>query len=175
MASQRPPSRRTLANALVDGAIFVAFLLATAPHFTGIAIHEWLSLAFAGAIIVHLLLHWRWVVGVTVHFFQKAGNWSRLNYLLNLLLFIDITIVTFTGIIISEDIMILLGLAFTPDRVWDRLHHLSSDVAVLLVGLHVALHWRWIANTTGRILRAGRAPSRVQPEPVLPATTREVQ
>jgi len=36
---------------------FLAFLVAMAPRFSGMAIHEWLGIAFGAAITTHLLLH----------------------------------------------------------------------------------------------------------------------
>ena len=58
-------------NLYVDIAILVGFLVAYEPALTGVAVHEWLSLAFASAVILHLLLHWDWVVQVTLKFFRK--------------------------------------------------------------------------------------------------------
>ena len=52
----------TKVNLIVDSIVFIAFLIVTAPHFTGIAIHEWLGIAFGAGITTHLLLHWQWIV-----------------------------------------------------------------------------------------------------------------
>lgn len=93
---------RSKVNLVVDIVIFVAFLIATAPHFTGIAIHEWLGLAFGAAIVTHLLLHWQWIVETTKRIFSKLPGKTRLNYALNILLFIDVTLIAFTGIMISK-------------------------------------------------------------------------
>ncbi len=50
---------------------------------------------------------------------------------------------------------------------WRSLHFLTSDAAVVLVGLHVAMHWQWIADAVrryvvspiaARILPAAPAP-----------------
>lgn len=93
---------RSKVNLVVDIVIFLAFLIATAPHFTGIAIHEWLGLAFGAAIVTHLLLHWQWIVETTKRIFSKLPGKTRLNYALNILLFIDVTLIAFTGIMISK-------------------------------------------------------------------------
>lgn len=53
MHSVRAPRNGNAVNFAVDTAIFVAFLVAMAPRFSGIAIHEWLSIAFAAAIVTH--------------------------------------------------------------------------------------------------------------------------
>jgi hypothetical protein len=143
---------QTKVDLLVDAAIFVAFLITTAPRFSGIAIHEWLSLAFGAAIIVHLLLHWQWIIGVTKRFFGKVQPAARINYLLNALLFIDVTLIIFTGVMISEVALPAFGLPTDRGGAWRILHSLTSDIAVILTGAHVALHWSWIVKTTRRYL-----------------------
>jgi hypothetical protein len=47
MKAERPPRDRNTLNLPIDSTIFIAFLVATAPRFSGIAGHEWLSIAFA--------------------------------------------------------------------------------------------------------------------------------
>lgn len=143
---------RTKINLLVDASIFVAFLIAMEPHSTGIAVHEWLSIAFAAAIITHLLLHWDWIVETTRRIFSRLAAIQRINYALNILLFIDITIVSFTGIMISRSALPALGISLSPGFLWRQLHALSADASLVLIGLHVALHWNWIVNAVGRYL-----------------------
>lgn len=143
---------RKAINYLVDITIFVAMLLALNPHMTGMAVHEWLSLAFGGAIITHLLLHWQWIVAVTRRFLGNITWASRLNYLVNLLFFIDMTIIIFTGIMISATALPTLGISFANSHGWVMLHKTAANLALPVLGLHVALHWRWIVNTTKRYL-----------------------
>jgi len=74
---------------VIDVVAFVTFLAAMDPRSTGIPLHEWVSIAFAGAVVVHLLLSWKWINAVTRRFFGKTTGRARLNYLLNTLLFFD--------------------------------------------------------------------------------------
>lgn len=143
---------RTSTKLLVDVSIFVGFLMAMDPRSTGIAVHEWLSIAFAGAIITHLLLNWKWIVAVTRRFLGKLADRSRVNYILNLLLFIDVTLCTFTGIMISQAVLPWLGITLPMNFLWRMLHDLSADGLLFLIGLHVALHWGWIVHTVKRYL-----------------------
>jgi len=152
MTGERKKLNRTKVDLFVDATIFVAFLITTAPRFSGIAIHEWLSLAFGAAIVVHLLLHWSWIVGVTRRLFGRVQGSARLNYLLNTLLFIDVTLIIFTGVMISEVALPLFGIRFPREGVWRILHSLTSDLAVMLTGVHLALHWSWIVKTIKRYL-----------------------
>jgi hypothetical protein len=153
-------SNRNKTNLIVDGAIFVAFLVAMAPHFSGMAIHEWLGIAFGAAIVTHLLLHWQWLVEVTKRFFGKLQWSARINYLLNTLLFIDITLIIFSGLLISEVALPLIGVQLTGGGVWRGLHKTGANLFVPLVGLHVALHWQWIVNVFKRFVITPLAPHR---------------
>lgn len=147
---------------IVDLAIFGAFLVAMAPRFSGITIHEWLGISFGAAIITHLLLHWQWIGEVTKRFFGKVQWSARLNYILNSLLFIDVTVIIFTGLMISETALPSLGITVASGGAWRGLHGTAADLSLVLTGLHVALHWQWIVNMTKRLivspLTARRAP-----------------
>jgi hypothetical protein len=154
-------SNRNKTNLVVDSAIFVAFLVAMAPHFSGMAIHEWLGIAFGAAIVTHLLLHWQWLVEVTKRFFGKAQWSARISYLLNALLFVDITVIIFSGLLISEVALPLIGVQLTGGGMWRGLHKTSANLFVPLVGLHVALHWHWIVNMFKRFAIAPRRASQL--------------
>ena len=159
MQQKRQGINRNKTVLTIDFAIFAAFLVAMAPRFSGIAIHEWLSIAFGAAIVTHLLLNWSWIVEVTRRFFGKARWSARINYVLNTLLFVDMTLVIFTGLMISEAALPLLGIQASHGGAWRRLHDLTANLAVLLVGLHLALHWQWIVNTTKRLVSVPRRRS----------------
>jgi len=135
---------------LVDVLAFIGFLIAMDPHSTGIAIHEWLTLAGIGAIIIHLLLNWSWIVEITRRFFRKIAGRSRINYFLNIALFIDMTLIMFTGIMISEVALPFLGITLPKSFIWRSLHSATADLFVPILGLHLALHWSWLVSTIKR-------------------------
>jgi hypothetical protein len=137
---------------MVDAAIFVAFLIAGAPKLSGLAVHEWLGVALGAGILTHLLLHWQWIVGITQKFFGRVSGMARLNYLLNLALFIDVVVLIFSGLAISKIAMPTLGVQLAEGGAWKMLHHTTADAAVMMVGLHVALHWSWIVKTGKKYL-----------------------
>ena len=58
-------STSTKNNLILDITIFAAFLAIASPKLTGNTIHEWLALALAAAIVVHLLFHWKWLVTIS--------------------------------------------------------------------------------------------------------------
>ena len=137
----------TQMNLIVDSVIFIAFLVVMAPHFTGMAIHEWLGISFGAAILTHLLLHWNWIVTTTQRIFSHLPQQTRINHALNLLLFIDITLVVFTGVMISESALPLLGIQLAHSGLWRMVHTTAANAALGLIGLHVALHWQWVVSS----------------------------
>jgi cytochrome b len=151
---------RVKTDLLVDGSIFAAFLIAMDPRSSGIAVHEWLGIAFCAAIITHLLLHWRWIVSTTRRLFSRAAQQARLNYFLNTLLFIDITLVIFTGLMISRVALPSLGIYLGGGFVWRGLHSLTANLSLVLISAHVALHWRWIVETIKRYVFRPFLPKR---------------
>ncbi len=147
MQSKMQKFSTTQMNLLVDTVIFVAFLVVLAPHFTGIAIHEWLGIAFGAGVITHLLLHWNWIVTTTQRIFASLPRQTRINHALNLLLFIDITLVIFTGLMISKSALPLLGIQLAQSGIWHMVHTATANLALGLIGLHVALHWQWVVSS----------------------------
>lgn len=150
---------------LLDIVTFLAFLIAMDPRFSGIAVHEWLALALAGTIIVHLLLNWEWIASVTRRLFVKATNGARINYVLNWLLFIDGILIMLSGMMISEAAMPALGISLPENFAWRRLHDMSANLALIILGLHLAMHWTWIVTTFKRVFFGGvRKPVSMEKE-----------
>lgn len=177
------PKRKTnpvKVNYLVDLTIFTAFLVAFDPHSTGMAVHEWLGIAFGAAAVVHLLLHWKWLVASTRRLLGKLPRRTRLNYALNAMLFVAMTLLIFSGLMISEVALPAVGLRLSESFAWRSLHFQAADAALILLGLHVALHWKWIAGTTRRYVIApivARIPGRrpvADLSPAVEMTTEEV-
>ena len=156
------------ANYWVDLAIFVAFLISLDPHATGMAIHEWLGIAFGAAVIVHLLLHWKWIAASTRRFLGKLPGATRLNYTLNSLLFITMTTIVYSGLMISEVALPALGISLGEGFSWRSLHAQASNIALILIGLHIALHWKWILSTTKRYVVNPVISRRPRLNPVAP-------
>ena len=135
----------------LDIALFAAFLVTMDPRFSGLAIHEWLSLAAAATVIVHLLLSWSWIVEMTKRIFGKGLNGQRMNYILNWWLFIDGILIMLSGIMISESAIPAMGIVLPVNFAWRRLHEMSANLSLIIMGLHVAMHWNWIVTTIKRV------------------------
>jgi hypothetical protein len=139
-------------NLLLDIGVFAAFLIALEPGLTGIAIHEWLSLAVAGTIIVHLLLHWKWITTIGVRYFKNLFHSSRLQFLVDVLFFVAFTTVMMSGILISRSILPALNIQLVENHSWRIVHSLSANISLAMLALHVGLHWKWILNMTKKYI-----------------------
>ncbi len=131
-------------NFVIDILIFFAFLIAMEPNLSGIAIHEWLSLALAAMIIVHLLLHWDWIISVGGLFFKKLWHSSRLKFFVDMLLFISVVAIMMSGIMISRIVLPTLGIDLQSGLAWRQIHSTAADISIILVGIHFALNWNWV-------------------------------
>jgi Domain of unknown function (DUF4405) len=152
MNTQTKPMNRTKLNLVVDIVIFLAFLLVTQPHLTGIAVHEWLGISFGAGIATHVLLHWQWVVETTKRIFSKLPKMQRINYALNTLLLIDVALIIVSGLAISKVALPVLGITLVKNHAWMGVHIASATASFVLVGLHVALHWNWVVSTLSRYI-----------------------
>jgi hypothetical protein len=132
-------------NLVIDTGVLLAFLISTAPRFTGNLIHEWLGVALAAALIVHIFLHLDWISAVGLRFFKNLWQVSRLQFFVDIFIFIAFIVLITTGLMMSKSVLSTLGiqLAMTSRSV-KMIHSTASNAAVLLAGVHLALHWSWI-------------------------------
>ena len=141
---------QTKTKLVIDVMLFIAFLITMDPHSSGIAIHEWLATALLAVVTVHLLLNWDWIVQITLRFIGRVNAQSRINYIINWLLFIDGTVIMLSGFMISESLLPFLGISLPRNFAWRSLHDLSANLFLILLGLHTALHWGWIVDAFKR-------------------------
>jgi len=140
----------TKSNLILDLGMFSIFLIVANPHMTGNTVHEWLALSLAGAVLTHILVHWKWVVNMAKEFFKKLWHQSRLNFMVNTLFFITMLGSLISGLMISESVMSTLGIQLTVDRSMRMLHSAFSNASMAVLAVHVALHWKWVINSLGR-------------------------
>jgi hypothetical protein len=139
-------------NLTLDITIFTAFLAVSNPSLTGMTAHEWLALAFGAAIVTHLLFHWNWLTTMTKQFFKKLFHQSRLNYVVDALFFISMTAAMLSGLLISKSVMSTLGIQLNAGHGWESIHRLAADTSLIMLGLHFALHFKWVVTNLNRYL-----------------------
>ena len=135
----------------LDGVLLLGYTIAYSYGFTGIAIHEWLGLGLGLVLLVHLTLHWDWVIRTTTRLRRPRGP-DKLIWVVNLALLLAMTLCVTSGILISRVALPYVGLDPLGGPFWMRLHNLTAEVTLGLVPVHVALRWRWIAAVGRRML-----------------------
>jgi hypothetical protein len=87
------------------------------------------------------LMHWNWVRTVTERFFNHCSAQARSNYILDVLLFAGLSVILFTGLVISS----WFNLAATSYGFWRLIHVAASVVSMITLVVKLALHWKYIA------------------------------
>lgn len=140
-----------------DIVLFIAFVIVNIPQATGIPIHEWISVIFIVPLVIHILLDWKWVVSVTKRMFGKLPGEVRFNHIFDLIIFSMMTLALMTGFVISEAALPAVGIHVTIDPFWSAMHDLTANLTMLLIGVHLAMHWDWVVSSIKRYFRFGAA------------------
>lgn len=149
-ASRRRILARTRLDFFLDALLLVAYTLAYSLGFTGIATHEWLGIGLGVVLLVHLTLHWDWVIRTTRKLFSGGRGRERFVWLVNLLLLLSMTLCIASGILISEIALPQLGITPPASSFWRQMHDTTATLTLILVPIHAALRWRWIVGVARR-------------------------
>jgi hypothetical protein len=152
--SAKPAQWRLKITFCLDVTLLVSVCALQDVSFTGLILHEWLGLAMVGMVFAHLLLAWSWIATQSRRLFVQSAR-ERINYLLNLSLFVGVTAVIFSGILISQKaIPTLTGTKAAPDMDWrwDTLHNQFSQAVLMLSGFHLAINWDWALASVQKVL-----------------------
>jgi preprotein translocase subunit SecY len=124
-------------------------------------LHIWGGVVMIAIAIIHLILHWSWVVNMTRRMLKdltgKNGkmNWrGRLNLLLNVLVGLSFLVTAISGVYFLffpggrgvVDPMLLFN------RItWDLIHTWAGVTLITAGVIHFAIHWRWVVNVSTSI------------------------
>jgi hypothetical protein len=130
----------------LDCLLLVAFLLLMDPRsFYGLEFHEWAGLIIGVFFIVHIVLSWAFVKLVTLGFFGPIRSRPRVNYLLDLVLLFSMGLAIVSGLPIARTMdFSWMGFSRSSMLFWRALHTSSSMITLVLVGVHLGLHWSWV-------------------------------
>ena len=127
-------------------------------------IHIWTGVLMIVVILIHIPLHWKWVVNMTKRMvrelFGKESNLnsrSRFNVFINMLVGFSFALTALTGVYLLfvpggpqsalNDPMILFG-----RTTWDLIHTWSGVVLGIAALIHFAIHWKWVVKVSRKIL-----------------------
>ena len=159
MAPPNPTPARDAFKLRWDVLLFGVLGFAAMPHATGLVAHEWLGVALVPVVLVHLVLNWSWIVGTTRQMFTPLPGETRFNHIWDTLLYVMFITATVSGLLVSRVVVPALGIPSLVDGFWAMLHTVSAVSLIVMIGVHIALHLRWV------IARLKRGPT---PGPVTP-------
>jgi hypothetical protein len=141
----------------LDCLLLVAFVLLMDPRsFYGLTFHEWAGLLIGVFFIVHILLSWGFVKTITVRFFRSIRNRPRVNYVLDIVLLVCMALTIVSGLPIARTMdFSWMGFSRSSMMFWRTLHTSSSMIVLVVIGIHLGLHWAWVMAR----IRTGRTAS----------------
>lgn len=84
-------------------------------------------------------------------FTKKVSLKTKIGYIVDVLLLADMLYIIVSGILISK--VIFPNLNPGNNMIFKSTHISTAYAALLLVGIHLGLHWDWVMNTFKRIFR----------------------
>ncbi|MGC7870643.1 DUF4405 domain-containing protein [Desulfosporosinus sp. SYSU MS00001] len=135
--------KRNFVKLLIDALLSVIFVLLFNTHVIALPFHEVCGIGIGFGILVHIVLNFQWVKKVSLRLFDpKLPIKTRLGYVLNLLLLIAFTLIIVSGILISK--VLFPNLRVGNEGLFRTFHVSASYSTLLLIGIHIGLHWKWI-------------------------------
>lgn len=145
-----------IAKVSLDLVMAVLLLMLYQKRTISMAFHEITGLALFGLFLLHILLNWRWVKAVTLKLFQKTADFRlRIGWIVNMLLFVSMTGIIITGLMIAKTLPINLGGWFGAKQ-W---HYFLAAVSIVLMGIHLGLHWPFIKGVSLKISFLTKKPA----------------
>lgn len=117
-------------------------------HLQGEIVHEWAGIIFTLLIILHLYLnrHRLWSLSPRIPLTMRI-----VNRVINAVTFVVILTAIISGMMLSRHI--LLDLPFHNPAIWVRKVHMTSvHWGMLILALHIGLHWKMLATFFCRVL-----------------------
>jgi hypothetical protein len=154
-----PTITRIQLNFWLDLTLLISVCALEAVTFTGLTLHEWLGVATAGLILIHLSMAWAWISTSSRRLASVNANRTRINYALNFCLFVSVVAAIFSGLILSEVALPAIGIRSAAGNIqWRYIHNRASDFVLILAGLHLAINWDWSVAAARKCLRIGAPP-----------------
>ena len=124
-------------------------------------LHIWGGVVMISIAIIHLILHWSWVVNMTRRMLKdltgkngKMNRRGRLNLLLNLLVGLSFLITAISGVyfLFVPGGREVVDPMFLFSRItWDLIHTWAGVTLIAAGVIHFAIHWRWVVNVSTSI------------------------
>lgn len=134
---------------VLDLILLILMILLYQKNIISMSFHEIGGLVLFALFIIHLLFNGKWIKSITKRLFDKSVPIkTRISYILNVLLVICWSLVIISGIFISKVVF-----HFSISGPWKIVHFSCAAFALILIGIHIGLHWNLIYNSCKKPLK----------------------
>lgn len=120
--------------------------------------HEVGGIIFFLLFIVHIVLNGDWIKSVTAKLFKKGtGAKLIISWIINILLLVVLTGIIITGISMNKTLPIKLSIINRPQQ----LHYFFSALLIILMGVHLGLHWTMFKGLAAKTSCSNKRPVRI--------------
>lgn len=136
---------------VLDIAMSVLLILMYNSKVISLEFHELGGLGVCFLFLIHKVINWRWIVSVSKKIFSKNLAFKlRFGYIINFLLLISVLLVMLSGILISK---VLFNGIWGHGGIWRLLHYASAAALLVLIGIHLGLHWNFVMGIFKRLIK----------------------
>ena len=141
----------------LDILLLVLFTTIFSKNVISLMYHEAAGLALFALILVHIFfLNSAWVKGVACRLFQrKMPVRARIVACADILLGVSFLLIVISGVLISKKLF-----GFGLKAPWIVIHFFCSAFMVILIGVHIGLHWDYLKNGIAKRLPGMRLPKK---------------
>lgn len=120
--------------------------------------HEVGGLIAMGIFVIHVGLNFNWVKSISKRIFSKnLPVKTRIGYIVNVLLLLAMGFIGLSGVLISKTI--LTGIS-SQSIIWKIGHQSVAGFALILVGIHLGLHWGFIKAMFGKVIKIPKSAAK---------------
>ena len=152
--------KRNVIKLLLDIVMAGTLALLYNSHVFALGFHELAGLILAGLFVVHCLFNKGWIASVSARLLSKGLPIRvRIGYLIDALLAVTFGLIILSGILTSQ--VLFPAAVQNKNSAWRGIHHCAAAVSLILTGVHIGLHWRFIAGMGKKWFRMPAKLSRV--------------
>ena len=103
-------ANKSVLKLILDGAMLVVIALMYKKSIISLEFHEIAGLIVLGVTLIHVIINYKWVSGITIRLFNKnLPIKTRFQYFFDLLLIIDVILLLISSLKISRVLLIAFG------------------------------------------------------------------
>ena len=144
--------KKTVVKIVLDVLMIIVISLMYSKQALGLAFHEIGGLALIGVFFIHKGLNFTWIRRVTVKL-KTADARTRLQWIVDAMMLFSFLLVGISGILMSK--VAFPGLAVQGGP-WKSIHYGCAALSLILVGVHLGLHFNYLKGIFSRWVRLPR-------------------